>query len=154
MKKEYKFCAVIEPARGGGAFVTVPFDVEAIFGAKRVKINAVIGGEPYRGWLVRMGSPNHILPVLKAIREKTGKDIGDEVDITVSEDTEPRVIPVPKDLKEALSKNSAARAFYENLSYTHRREYINWINDAKRAGTRQNRIEKMIELLEKEKRER
>ena len=50
------FRAVMKDAGDGGAFVTVPFDVEATFGKKRVKVKATIEGEPYRGSLVRMGA--------------------------------------------------------------------------------------------------
>jgi hypothetical protein len=100
MIRKQKFHAVIEDAGSGGAFVTVPFDVEKMYGKKRVKIIAFfIEGESYRGSLVRMGGTCHLLPVLKEIREKTGKNIGDEIEI--EEDTEPRVVEVPQALKEA-----------------------------------------------------
>ncbi len=79
MSQETAFRAVIEEGRGGGAFVTVPFDVEAAFGKKRVSVRATIDDRPYRGSLVRMGGPDHILGVLKEIRAKIGKRVGDEV---------------------------------------------------------------------------
>jgi len=62
--------------------------------------------------------------VLKEIREKIGKDPGDEVLVTVEEDTEPRVVDVRPDLKEALGKYPKAEAFFQLLSYTHQREYV------------------------------
>ncbi len=67
------FSAPIEQAHGGGAYVTVPFDVETVFGKKRVPVQATIDGQPYRGLLVRMGGPCHVLGVLKEIRERIGK---------------------------------------------------------------------------------
>jgi len=76
MTQKYIFRAVIEDAGGGGAYVNIPFDVEKTFGKKRVKVIASIEGEPYRGTLVRMGEPQHMLPVLKEIREKIGKSFG------------------------------------------------------------------------------
>jgi hypothetical protein len=78
---------MIENPGGGGAYITVPFDVGDVFGKKRVKIIATIDGEPYRGTLVRMGEPDHILLVLKEIREKIGKSFGNEVEIELEEDT-------------------------------------------------------------------
>jgi hypothetical protein len=90
MNPKMKFRAVIEDAGGGGAYVSIPFDVEQIFGNKRPKVKATIEGVPYRGTLVRMGGPYHMLPVLKEIREKIGKSFGDEIEIEVEEDTEPR----------------------------------------------------------------
>ena len=72
MPTQHKFRAKIENAGGGGAYVSVPFDVEQAFGKKRVKVIATIEGHPYRGSLVRMGTECHILPELKEIREQTG----------------------------------------------------------------------------------
>ena len=124
MSHKQKFRAVIEDVGRGGAFVTIPFDVEQVFGKKRVKVRATIGGEPYRGSLVRMGGPHHVLGVRKEIREKIGKTIGDEIEITVEEDTEPREVQVPQDLQQALESDPAAQAFFQQLSYTHQKEYV------------------------------
>src|SRR5512138_3103843 len=99
MSKKHTFTATIQNAGGGGAFVEIPFDVEAAFGSKRPKIKAMIEGVPYRGTLVRMGGPNHMLIILKGIREQIGKSFGDEVKVTVEVDDEERVITVPAELK-------------------------------------------------------
>jgi len=147
MAEKYQFKAVIEDAGGGGAYVTVPFDVEKTFGAKRVKIKAMIDGEPYRGTLVRMGSPQHMLPVLKEIRERIGKSIGDIVTIELEEDFEPRMVDVPPDLQSALEADSAAQAAFNRLSYTHQKEYVRWIMESKRDQTRQKRVQQAIEML-------
>lgn len=151
MTKKRTFKATIQNAGGGGAFVEVPFDVEEAFGAKKPKVKAMIEGVPYRGLLVRMGGPNHILIILKGIREQIGKTFGDKVKITVEPDTEPRVIEIQKDLLKELKKDKEAKAFFDKLSYTHRREYVMWINEAKKEETRQNRIVKTIEMLKKKK---
>lgn len=147
MSKTHTFRAIIERGDGGGAYVTVPFDVAQAFGKKRVKIKASIDGEPYRGSLVRMGGPRHRLGVLKEIREKIGKGPGDEVQVTLEEDTEPRVIEVPADLHEALKSSPEAEAFFQKLSYTHQREYVRWIEQAKREQTRRDRIARTVEML-------
>lgn len=152
MTQKQTFKAVIQNAGGGGAFVDIPFDVEKIFGAKKPRVRAVIEGVPYRGILSRMGGDQHILIILKGIREQIGKTFGDEIAITVEPDTEPRVVEVPKDLASEFKKNKEAKSFFDNLSYTHRREYVNWINEAKREETRQNRIAKTIEMLKQGKR--
>jgi hypothetical protein len=152
MSKKQTFTATIQNAGGGGAFVEVPFDVEQAFGAKKPRIRALIDGVPYRGLLVRMGGPNHMLIVLKGIREQIGKTFGDEVTITVEPDTEPRVIEIPAELKKAFRTEKDAKANFEKLSYTHRKEYVTWINEAKREETRQNRIVKTIEMLKQGKR--
>jgi hypothetical protein len=151
MVEKYQFKAVIEDAGGGGAYVTVPFDVEKTFGAKRVKIKAMIDGEPYRGTLVRMGSPQHMLPVLKEIRERIGKSFGDIVSIELEEDFEPRTVDVPPDLQSALEADSAAQAAFNRLSYTHQKEYVRWIRESKRDQTRQRRVQQAIEMLKQGK---
>src|SRR6185436_17734965 len=151
MSKKHSFTATIQNAGGGGGFVEVPFDVEAAFGSKRPKIKALIEGAPYRGLLVRMGGPNHMLIILKGIREQIGKTFGDEVKVTVEPDTEPRVIEIPKDLMKELKKDQEAKAFFDKLSYTHRKEYVRWVEEAKKEETRQSRIFKTIEMLRKGK---
>ena len=149
MPKKQTFTATIKNAGGGGAFVEVPFDVEEAFGSKRPKVKAMIEGVAYRGILTRMGGDHHLLIILKGIREQIGKTFGDEVKITVEPDTEPRLIEIPKDLMKELKKDKEAKAFFDKLSYTHQREYVTWVTEAKREETRQNRVVKTIEMLKK-----
>ena len=151
MPKKQSFTAVIQDAGGGGAFVEVPFDVEKAFGSKKPKVKALIDGVPYRGTLVRMGTDCHLLLVLKSIREQVGKTFGDEIKITVEPDTEERVIEVPAELKKAFKVEKEAKVFFDKLSYTHKREYVMWINEAKKEDTRQRRIAKTIEMLKQGK---
>lgn len=149
MTKKQIFMAVIQNAGGGGAFVEVPFDVEKEFGSKRPKVSALIEGIPYRGTLTRMGTDCHILGIRKEIREQAGKTFGDEITITIEPDTEPRLIEIPADLMKELKKDREARALFEKLSYTHQKEYVSWITEAKKQETRQGRILKTIEMLRK-----
>ena len=149
MPKKHTFTAVIQNAGGGGAFVEVPFDVEEAFGSKRPKIRALIEGVPYRGTLVRMGGPNHMLIILRSIREQIGKTFGDVVKVTVEADVEERVVAVPAELKRVFQSEKEARAVFEKLSYTHQKEYVVWITEAKKEETRQKRIAKTIEMLKK-----
>ncbi|MDR2493068.1 MAG: DUF1905 domain-containing protein [Coriobacteriales bacterium] len=91
--KAYTFEAVILPseAGAGGAYVMFPYDARAEFGKGRVKVLATFDGEPYEGSLVNRGVTNpdgsicHVLGVLKAIREKIGKQPGDTVRVTIRE---------------------------------------------------------------------
>ncbi len=154
MSDRFEFSATIENAGGGGAFVRIPFDVEQAFGKKRVKIKAYIGTEEYRGTLVRMGEPCHILLILKSIREKLGKEFGEQIAISLEEDSEPREVIVPTDLREALAAAGPAKQLFDKLSYTHKKEYVVWINEAKRAETRTARIQKAVALLNEGKRSR
>lgn len=151
MPNKKTFTAVIQDPGGGGAFVEMAFDVEKEFGSKRPKVKALIEGVPYRGILTRMGTDCHILGIRKEIREQVGKTFGDEVTIIVEPDTEPRLIELPTELKKVFKTEKDAKARFEKLSYTHQKEYVSWINEAKREETRQNRIAKTIEMLKKGK---
>ena len=152
MNQKHTFTAIIQNPGGGGAFVEVPFDVEEAFGSKKPKVKAMIEGVPYRGTLVRMGRKNHMLIILKGIREQIGKTFGDKVKITVEPDAEPRVIEVPKDLMNELKKDKEAKAFFDKVAYSHQKEYVKWIEEAKKEETRQARIVKTIEMLKQGKR--
>ena len=149
MIKTETFTATIQNAGGGGAFVEIPFNVEKEFGSKRPKVKALIEGVPYRGTLVRMGSEHHMLIILKGIREQIGKTFGDEIKVTVESDAEPRLVEIPKDLIKEFKKDKQAQAVFDKLSYTHQKEYVRWIEDAKKDETRQTRIIKTIEMLKK-----
>lgn len=150
MATRKQFTARIQAESGGGAFVTLPFDVEAEFGSKRPKVSVTFDGVAYRGTAVRMGSPDHMLIIRKDIREQIGKQPGDDVEVTIELDTEPRVVEVPDDFVEALKPFPAALEFFDGLSFTHQKEYVRWITEAKRVETRERRIAKGVEMLRSE----
>lgn len=154
MKNKHTFTAPIQNAGGGGAFVEIPFDVEKEFGSKKPKVKAMIEGVPYRGTLVRMGSECHMLLILKEIREQIGKTFGDEIKVVVEADTEPRVVEIPAELRKIFKTEKEAKAYFDKLTYTHQREYVTWINEAKKDETRQSRILKTMEMLKKSKKEK
>lgn len=145
MKQEFE--AVIKKVDGvNGAYVEPPFDVEKVFGAKRVKVLATFDGVAYRGSIVRMGGC-YMLGMTQAIRKQIGKEPGDLVMVTVEKDEEERIPEAPADFMEALIKNGAALTTYEKLSYSGKRDYVLWITDAKKEETRKDRIEKSIVKL-------
>jgi len=131
-------------SEGGGAFVEFPHDVEKLYGVKgRVPVNVTFDGIPYRGSMVKMGSDRHLLLILKEIRERLGKDRGDELRVTVDLDETPRVIALAPDIESAYKKAGVLEK-YRSMSYSHQREYAHWIEEAKQPETRRRRIEKSI----------
>jgi len=88
---------------------------------------------------------------LKGIREQVGKTFGDEIKITVEADTQPREIEMPRELLKELKKDKDAKSVFDKLSYTHQKEYVTWINEAKKEETRLNRIMKTVEMLNQKK---
>jgi hypothetical protein len=154
MPQKHIFKATIKNAGGGGAFVEVPFDVEDAFGSKRPRVKAMIEGIPYHGLLSRRGGPNHILIVLKGIREQIGKTFGDEIQVSVELDVEERVAVIPAELKREFKSDIEAKSAFEKLSYTHQKEYVTWIEAAKKDETRIRRISQTLEMLKKRKKSR
>jgi hypothetical protein len=149
--KRYKFKARIERPGGatGGACVFFPYDVQKEFGTKgRVPVKVTFNGVPYTGSMIKYGMPQHMLPVLKGIREQIGKGPGDTIEVVVWKDEEERVIAIPAPFK-ALLKNEGLLAGFEKLSFTHRKEYVRWIEGAKKEETRQNRMVKAVAMLTK-----
>ena len=145
--KKYKFKAKIQAADRGGAYVFFPYDVEKEFGTKgKVAVNVTFDGVPYKGSLFKYSYPQHILGILKSIREQIGKQPGDTVDLAIWKDEELRTVEIPADFRNRLKKESLLPIF-EKLSYTHRKEYCRWISEAKKEETRLRRLEKAVETL-------
>ncbi|TLG73002.1 YdeI/OmpD-associated family protein [Culicoidibacter larvae] len=144
---KYKFDAIIATT-GPGAYVEFPYDVQEEFGKGRVKVEARFDGQViYRGSLVRMQTPCHILGIRKDILKALGKGIGDQVTVELKEDLAVREVEVPTDLAERFADNQAAKQFFQSLSYTNQRKYVEWITSAKKAETRESRIEQTIVML-------
>ncbi len=145
--KKYKFKAQLQAGRGGGAYVFFPYDVEKEFGTKgKVPVQATFDGVPYKGSLFKYSYSQHVLGILKSIREQIGKQPGDTVDLAIWKDEELRTVEIPADFRNRLKKESLLPIF-EKLSYTHRKEYCRWITEAKKEETRLRRLEKAVEML-------
>lgn len=145
----YKFNAIIKNHEDKDAtFVEIPFDVEKEFGAKRVKVKAYFDGAEYRGSIVKMGMPCYILGITKELRNKISKGPGDTILVEIDKDEEERIIELPEDFKNELEKNVKALEFYGGLSFSNQRKYFQWIASAKKAETREKRIQEAIAKLE------
>jgi len=145
--KKYSFTAKIEPGPGGGAFVTFPYDVEKEFGVKgRVPVKATFDGFAYSGSLMQCGGPQHMLGILKAIREQAGKQLGDTVRVQVWRDDSQRTVEIPSDLARLMNEHGVSE-FFDSLSFTNRKEYCRWITEAKKQETRSARLAKSIDMM-------
>jgi len=141
------FTAIIQQHEGiNGAYIEPPFDVNEVFGAKRVKVLATFDGLEYRGSLVRMGGC-YMLGITQEIRNIIGKTFGDSILVTMEKDEAERAIETPLDLCQAIDNNEVARTTFEKLSYTGKKDYVHWITESKRPETRVQRIEKAVILL-------
>lgn len=132
-------------------WVNFPFSVEELFGTKgRVPVKVTFDGIPYTGSMVKMGEDCHMVLMLKSITEKLGDP--ETVHVTLALDETPRVVTLDEDEQAALDQSSAALEYWRTLSFSHQRQYHQWIGEAKKPETRARRIAKMVEmLLQKEK---
>ncbi len=146
--KKYNFEAELKKVEGKEAsYIEIPFDVEEEFDAKRVKVKALFDGVEYRGSIVKMGLPCYIIGVTKDIRNKISKTYGDTIKVVIEKDVEDRNIEVPEKLNAMFNDNKDAHEFYESLSYSQKKKYVEWINSAKKKETFEKRINKVIKKL-------
>ena len=131
---------------GSGTVVVVPFELKEAFGSGRPPVRATVNGHTFRTTLFTMGG-RALLGLNREVREAARVEAGQEVSVELERDDEPRTVEVPQDLAAAMEADPAIRETFDDLSYTHRKEYLRWIEDAKREETRARRIEKSIELL-------
>jgi len=145
-----QFKAVIKQnGEMNAAFVEFPFSTQEVFGKKgQIKIKAVFDDKvEYRGSLAKMKSNCHILGLTQEIRNKLGKTFGDEVSVYLLEDKEERVVEIAEDIVLLFNENPDAKVLFDKMSYTHRKEYIRWIEEAKKPETRESRKLKMIQMI-------
>jgi Domain of unknown function (DUF1905)/Bacteriocin-protection, YdeI or OmpD-Associated len=140
-----RFTGTLEAARGGGAAVAVPFDARAAFGEARAPVSGTVNGAPFRTRLMVYGGVTY-LGLTKAVRDAAGIAPGDPVEVVLERDDAPREVDVPPELAAALA-DPALRAAYDGLAFTHRREYAEWVAEAKRPDTRARRAAKAAEMV-------
>ncbi len=146
---EASFRAPVRPSgRGGrGHLVDVPAEIVDRLGGKgRIPVTATFDGVPYRGSIVRMGG-GAVLGVQKAVMAEAGVSVGDTLTVVVRNDDAPREVEIPDELAEAFRENEVARRSFDGLSYSHRREYVRHITEARKPETRAKRVERTIEML-------
>ena len=143
-----KFNAEIKKIEGkDGAYIEIPFDVEEVYGAKRVKVKATFDGVEYRGSIVKMGLPCYIIGITKEIRKKIEKEPGDIIEVTIEKDEEDRVVEIPTDFKERIELDNNIKEFWNTLSFSMQKKYVTWITSSKKEETRNKRIDTAIEKL-------
>ncbi len=134
--------------------IEVPEDVVAALGSgNRPPVAVTIGGHTYRTTVARMGG-RFLIPLSAENRTGAGVAAGEQVDVDIALDSGPREVAVPADLTAALAQDEGARAHFDELSYTHRKEWVRWIEEAKKAETRATRLTKTVESLREGKRTR
>ncbi len=148
-----RFEAVLEPTGKTATLIEIPFDVVAAFGSGRPPVRGTVNGFPFRSTLMRRGE-RYCMVVNRTVREGAGASAGETVRVEMERDDEPRSVDLPPELAAALAANPDALASYERLSYSHQKEYADWIGEAKREATRLARAERAIDMLREGKTQR
>lgn len=127
--------------------IPVPPDVVTELGSgKRPAVRVTVGSHTYRTTVAPM-SGEFWIPLSAENRQAAGVAAGDEVDVDIELDTEPRSVTVPPDLAEALDADPGVRSAFDALSYSNQRRHVLSIEDAKTAETRARRVTKTVETL-------
>lgn len=141
-----KFRAKVIPS-GNSTAVEVPTKVmEALGSEARPLIVATINDHSWRSRVARMHGKS-LVGISAANRAASGIAEGDVVEVDLKLDTEPRVVPEPPDLAEALDADPEVRAAFDRMAYGLRRKHVTAIEDAKSSATRQRRITKLVTTL-------
>ena len=140
-----RFEALLE-AHDTSAAIELPLDIPGLFGEKRPPVRGTINGTPFQSRIAVYGG-RFYLGINRTLRDAAGVEPGDRVVVELERDDEPRTVTLPGDLAEALDEDPELRAYFNGLSHTHRKEYVSWITEAKRAETRQRRITKALTML-------
>lgn len=136
----------LEPFGPATALFLSDEQVEELGGGKRAPVRVTIEGRSARLRLAVMDGRNCI-GISKANRAALGVDLSDTVTAVIELDEAPREVELPPELVEALGTDSAAKARFEALAFTHRKEFARWVSEAKRAETKERRVAETLRMV-------
>ena len=143
MKKTFKTSIVRD---GSMCFIPVPFDPRPVFGKVRAPVEVTLNGYRFRSTIASMGD-GPCVPLRRSHREAAGLQGGETLAVTLALDTAKREVAPPADLVKALKAVPAAWERWRALSYTHQREHVEAILEAKKEETRKRRIEGAVRMV-------
>lgn len=139
-----RFRGTIEQAGKTATGIQVPDEVVTSLGpSRRPPVRATVNGYTYRSSVASMGG-RYMLSISAEVRARAGVSGGDEVEVDLELDSEPREVSVPSDVAVALDHEPDAKQFFQGLSYSNQRRLVMAIDSAKTAETRQRRIDKTV----------
>jgi hypothetical protein len=139
-----RFQSIVQLGGKTATGIPVPQEVVSSLGpSKRPPVRVTINGHTYRSTVASRGG-KFVLPISAENRKGAGVAAGDEVDVDIELDTEPREVAVPTDFAEALERDEEARRSFDTLSYSQRQRHVLAIEGAKTSETRQRRIAKAV----------
>jgi hypothetical protein len=141
------FLADIQSAGPKGSWTNfhTPFNTSEVFGKKgRVPVIMLAAGHTFRTSIFPEPDGTGYIQFNKVMQQETGLNAGDQVEVTLTLDPEPRELETPKDLEMLICKNPDAQIYWEKLAYSHKKVYLLWIDAAKQPETRARRIQKAV----------
>lgn len=152
MKKTFPAKLIGRGPNGAWTHMDIPFSVEEAWGTRaRLAVRGTINGFPFRSSLMPRGEGVFYLAINKEMQQGAKVKTGDVVQMVMEPDTAPRTVEVPADLKKALKAAPVQDKLFAALSYSHKKEYVDWIEQAKKPETRAARIEKTLTMLDAKK---
>ena len=134
--------------------IAVPDEVvAALGGGRRPAVTVTLGGHSYRTTVARM-SGRFLVPLNAVDRAAAGVVAGDHLTVRIEPDNAPREVELPEDLRTRLADDAAAGDFFARLSFTHRKEWVRWVTEAKAEKTRASRVDRTVEALRNGRRTR
>jgi hypothetical protein len=131
---------------GSICFIPLPFDPKRVFGKVRAPVKVTLNGYTFRSTIAAMGGPPCI-PLRRSNREAAGLEGNETINVRLELDTEKREVAPPVDFVKALKAAPSAWNRWRDLSYTHQREYVEAIDEAKKPETRARRIQRAVEAI-------
>jgi Bacteriocin-protection, YdeI or OmpD-Associated/Domain of unknown function (DUF1905) len=131
----------------GACFIRVPAAVLAALGQeKRMPVMVTINGYTYRSRIAVYGG-QHYLGLRREVREAARVVAGDHLTVGLEYDAELRTVDLPEGLRSALEANAEAAAAFEKLSYTRKKELVQWVTEAQRPETQKRRMGQAMAML-------
>jgi hypothetical protein len=143
----FRFTLPPPEAPGATTFLEIPDEIVTSFGSgRRPPVKVTINGFTYRTTIAVYGGKSYV-PVRRKVREGARITYHEPLDVSIELDHEPRTVHLPDDFSGALAADPMVRTAFDKLSYTHRKEYVDWITGAKRGETRRRRVEQTLAML-------
>ena len=147
-RKEFRSKLLSQGPGGAWTFMKVPFSAEKVWGTRAMlRVRGTINGFGFRSCIMPLGDGTHCMMVNKAMQAGAKAKPGATVKVVMEPDTAPRVVTVPAELKKAFAKNKVAKAAFEKMPYSHKKEYVGYIIEAKQTETRARRVARALPMM-------
>lgn len=148
MKQQFQAAVTGRGPKGAWVQVDIPFPVAKVFGRKgMVPVAGTVNGFPFRSSLKPNGDGTHYLHLNQELLAGAQAQVGDTVTVMLTEDQAPRTVTLPEDLQSALAAAPQVAEGFHRLSYSHQKEFVTWITQARKPETRAGRVAKTLEMV-------